>query len=150
MQIEKGIDKLVKTVRVMILDKPGFFGKVATAIGVAGGNIGDIRLVEYGLEYNTRDVTIFVDSDAQLQVVLEELGKVEGVIISDIIDPVLEMHRGGKISVKSRITIDSISTIRKVYTRHPPGRRAGRTGCRAVLGPRDNPDAIHNVHLDPR
>ena len=48
MQIEKGIDKLVKTVRVMILDKPGFFGKVATAIGVAGGNIGDIRLVEVG------------------------------------------------------------------------------------------------------
>ena len=116
MQIEKGIDKLVKTVRVMILDKPGFFGKVATAIGAAGGNIGDIKLVEYGLEYNTRDVTIFVDSDAQLQEVLEELGKVEGVIISDIIDPVLEMHRGGKISVKSRIDIDSISTIRKVYT----------------------------------
>src|SRR5512140_2252638 len=116
MQIEKGIDKLVKTVRVMILDKPGFFGKVATAIGAAGGNIGDIKLVEYGLEYNTRDITIFVDGDAQLQGVLEELGKVEGVIISDIIDPVLEMHRGGKISVKSRIAIDSISTIRKVYT----------------------------------
>src|SRR3990172_3893165 len=116
MQIEKGIDKLVKTVRVMILDKPGYFGKVATAIGNAGGNIGDIRLVGYGLEYNTRDVTIFVDSDAQLQEVLEELGKVEGVIISDIIDPVLEMHRGGKISVKSRIPLDSISTIRKVYT----------------------------------
>jgi malate dehydrogenase (oxaloacetate-decarboxylating) len=116
MQIEKGIDKLVKTVRVMILDKPGYFGKVATAIGAAGGNIGDIRLVGYGLEYNTRDVTIFVDSDGQLQEVLEELGKVEGVIISDIIDPVLEMHRGGKISMKSRIALDSISTIRKVYT----------------------------------
>ncbi len=116
MQIEKGIDKLVKTVRIMILDKPGFFGKVATAIGAAGGNIGDIKLVGYGLEYNTRDITIFVDSDTQLHGVLEELGKVEGVIISDIIDPVLEMHRGGKISVKSRIVIDSISTIRKVYT----------------------------------
>ncbi|HEU4950170.1 MAG TPA: hypothetical protein VFT11_05330, partial [Candidatus Deferrimicrobiaceae bacterium] len=116
MQIEKGVDKLVKTVRVMILDKPGFFGKVATAIGAAGGNIGDIKLVGYGLEYNTRDVTIFTDSDAQLHEVLEELGKVEGVIISDIIDPVLEMHRGGKISVKSRTPLDSISTIRKVYT----------------------------------
>jgi len=32
----------------MILDKPGFFGKVATAIGAAGGNIGDIKLVGYG------------------------------------------------------------------------------------------------------
>ena len=116
MQIEKGIDKLVKTVRMMILDKPGHFGKVATAVGNAGGSLGDIKLVGYGLEYNTRDVTIFLDSEAQLQAVLEEVGKVEGVIISDIIDPVLEMHRGGKIIVTSRNKVDSISTVRKIYT----------------------------------
>ena len=116
MQIEKGIDKLVKTVRMMILDKPGHFGKVATAVGNAGGSLGDIKLVGYGLEYNTRDVTIFLDSEAQLQAVLEEVGKIEGVIISDIIDPVLEMHRGGKIIVTSRNKVDSISTVRKIYT----------------------------------
>ncbi len=116
MQIEKGIDKVVKTIRMMVLDRPGFFGKVATAIGAAGGNIGDIRLVGFGIEYNTRDVTIFVDDDAHLQGVLEEVGKVEGVIISDIIDPVLELHKGGKIATKARMAIDSISVIRKVYT----------------------------------
>ena len=116
MQIEKGIDKIVKTIRMMILDRPGFFGKVATAIGAAGGNIGDIRLVSFGIEYNTRDITVFVDDDAHLQGVLEEVGKVEGVIISDIIDPVLELHKGGKISVKARMSIDSISVIRKIYT----------------------------------
>jgi len=140
MQIEKGIDKLVKTIRVMILDKPGFFGKVATAIGVAGGNIGDIKLVGYGLEYNTRDITILVDDDAQLQRVLEELGKVEGVIISDIIDPVLEMHRGGKISVKSRIPLDSISTIRKIYT---PG---VAKVCKLI---QRNPDLAYNYTVIP-
>ncbi|MBI5420015.1 MAG: NAD-dependent malic enzyme [Deltaproteobacteria bacterium] len=116
MQIEKGIDKIVKTVRMMILDQPGFLGRVASAIGGAGGNIGDIRLVGYGLEYNTRDITVFVDDDAHLQAVLEEVGKVEGVIISDIIDPVLELHRGGKISVKARMAVDSISVMRKIYT----------------------------------
>ena len=116
MQIEKGIDKVVKTIRVMILDKPGYLGRVASAIGASGGNIGDIRLVSTGLEYNTRDVTLFVDDDQQLEAVLEALGKVDGVIISDIIDPVLELHRGGKIAVKSRVAIDGISTIRKIYT----------------------------------
>ncbi|MBE0605383.1 MAG: NAD-dependent malic enzyme, partial [Deltaproteobacteria bacterium] len=116
MQIEKGTDKLVKTVRMMILDKPGYFGKVATAVGKAGGSLGDIRLVGYGLEYNTRDVTIIIDSEAMLQAVLDEVGKVEGAIVSDIIDPVLELHRGGKIVVKSRNPINSISTVRKVYT----------------------------------
>src|SRR5574341_1303248 len=116
MQIEKGIEKIVKTIRVMILDKPGYLGKIASAIGTAGGNIGDIRLVNFGQEYNTRDITLFVDDEPQLESVLEAVGKVDGVIISDIIDPVLELHRGGKISVKSRVPVDSISTVRKIYT----------------------------------
>ncbi|HEY5996380.1 MAG TPA: hypothetical protein VIU29_05125 [Candidatus Deferrimicrobiaceae bacterium] len=89
MQIEKGVDKIVKTIRVMVFDKPGYFGRLATAIGNAGGSLGDIRLVNYGLEYNTRDVTVFANDETHFQVILEDLGKVEGVIISDIIDPVL-------------------------------------------------------------
>ena len=116
MQIEKGIDKEVKKIRVMILDKPGYMGKVATAIGNAGGSIGDIKLVSFGLEYNTRDINVFVDDEAQLEAVLEEVGKVEGAIISDIIDQVLEVHRGGKIRVKATMEIEGISTIRKIYT----------------------------------
>jgi malate dehydrogenase (oxaloacetate-decarboxylating) len=116
MQIEKGIDKEVKKIRVMILDKPGYMGKVATAIGKAGGNLGDIKLVSIGLEYITRDITVYVDNEAHLEAVLEEVGKVEGAIISDIIDPVLELHRGGKIRVKATVEIEGISTIRKIYT----------------------------------
>jgi malate dehydrogenase (oxaloacetate-decarboxylating) len=116
MQIEKGIDKLVKTLRVMILDKPGYFGKVATAVGSVGGSLGDIRLVTYGLEYNTRDVTVFANDDEHLQRILDAIGAIEGVVVSDIIDPVLELHRGGKIAVKARMAIDGISIVRKIYT----------------------------------
>jgi malate dehydrogenase (oxaloacetate-decarboxylating) len=116
MQIEKGIDKIVKTIRVLILDQPGYLGRVASAVGNAGGNITDTHLVSYGFEYNTRDLTVFLDDEAHLQRVLAEIGKVDGVIISEIIDPVLELHRGGKIQVKSRFPVDGIATIRKLYT----------------------------------
>ncbi len=135
MQIEKGIDKLVKTLRVMILDKPGNFGKVATAVGKVGGSLGDIRLVGVGLEYNTRDVTVIADHEDHLQEIVEEVGKVEGVIISDIIDPVLELHRGGKISVKSKVSIDTISIVRKIYT---PG---VAKVCKVIQG---RPELAHN------
>ena len=135
MQIEKGIDKEVKRIRVMILDKPGYMGKVATAIGKAGGSMGDIKLVSFGLEYNTRDITVFVDDEAHLEAVLEEVGKVEGAIISDIIDPVLEVHRGGKIRVKATMEIEGISTIRKIYT---PG---VAKVCRVI---RENPQKAYD------
>ena len=135
MQIEKGIDKEVKKIRLMILDKPGYMGKVATAIGNAGGSIGDIRLVGVGLEYNTRDLTLYVDDEAHLEAVLEEVGKVEGAIISDIIDPVLELHLGGKIRVKAKMEIEGISTIRKIYT---PG---VAKVCRVI---RENPERAYD------
>ncbi len=135
MQIEKGIDKEVKKIRVMILDKPGYMGKVATAIGNAGGSMGDIRLVGVGLEYNTRDITLYVDDEAHLEAVLEEVGKVEGAIISDIIDPVLELHQGGKIRVKAKMDIEGISTIRKIYT---PG---VAKVCKVI---RTDPDRAHD------
>jgi malate dehydrogenase (oxaloacetate-decarboxylating) len=116
MQIEKGIDKIVKTIRLLIMDQPGYLGRVATAVGNAGGNITDTHLVSYGFEYNTRDLTVYLDDEAHLERVLAEIGKVDGVIISEIIDPVLELHRGGKIQIKSRVPVDGIATIRKLYT----------------------------------
>src|SRR4030066_1672781 len=114
MQIEKGNDKEEKKIRLMILDKPGYVGKVARAIGNAGGSIGDIRLVGVGLEYNTRDLTLYVDDEAHLEAVLEEVGKVEGAIISDIIAPVLELHLGGEVRVKGKMGTEGERTVRKI------------------------------------
>ncbi len=135
MQIEKGIDKEVKKIRLLILDKPGYMGKVATAIGKANATMGDIRLIGVGLKYNTRDITVYVDDEAHLQALLEEVGKIEGVIISDVIDPVLEIHRGGKIRVKATMEIDGITTVRKIYT---PG---VAKVCRVI---REKPDKAHD------
>ena len=135
MQIEKGIDKEVKKIRVLILDKPGYMGKVATAIGNAGATMGDIRLVGVGLEYNTRDITVYVDDEDHLEAVLAEIGKVEGAVISDVIDPVLELHRGGKIRVKASMEVDGITTVRKIYT---PG---VAKVCRVI---HENPEKSHD------
>ncbi|MBM4386963.1 MAG: NAD-dependent malic enzyme [Deltaproteobacteria bacterium] len=116
MQIEKGADKLVKTIRLVIKDAPGFLGKVATAIGEQGGNIADVKLIHYGSEFNTRDFVVYLDNEQHLEKILESVGKIDGVIISEVIDPVLELHRGGKIRMNSRVKIDGISTVRKAYT----------------------------------
>jgi malate dehydrogenase (oxaloacetate-decarboxylating) len=116
MQIEKGKDKLIKTLRVLIPDKPGFLGRLTTAIGEEGANIGDTELIHERLEYHTRDITIYLDNTEHLKRVLESIKRVEGIIIEEVIDPVLELHKGGKIAVKSTVPLNSNSDLRRIYT----------------------------------
>jgi len=116
MEIEKGAGKIAKTLRVMILDKPGFLGKLTSAIGMSGSNIGDIRLIRMGLTHNVREMTIYVDSEEQMEGILDNLAKVEGIIVEDVIDLVHQLHEGGKIAMKGKLPLDSIGVVRKIYT----------------------------------
>jgi malate dehydrogenase (oxaloacetate-decarboxylating) len=116
MEIEKGAGKIAKTLRVLILDKPGYLGRLTMAIGMAGSNIGDIRLLRMGLTHNLRETTIYVDSEEHLEQILENISKVEGIIVEDVIDLVHQLHEGGKIAVKSKLPINNIGDIRKIYT----------------------------------
>jgi malate dehydrogenase (oxaloacetate-decarboxylating) len=116
MDIEKNADKLVKTLRVHIQDQPGYLGKLCTAIGEAGGNIGEIRTVSLGLVRNTREISIYVDDEAHLERVLESIRPVEGIELASVVDEVLKRHEGGKIAVTARYPLDSIADMRKVYT----------------------------------
>ena len=116
MEIEKGAGKIAKTLRVMILDKPGYLGQLTMAIGMAGSNIGDIRLISMGLTHNRRELTIYVDSDDHLEEILDNLSKVQGIIVEEVIDLVRQLHEGGKLQMKSRLPIKTIGDIRKIYT----------------------------------
>jgi malate dehydrogenase (oxaloacetate-decarboxylating) len=116
MHIEKNADKLVKTFRVQILDQPGYLGKLCTAIGEAGGNIGEVKTVGLGLVRNTRELTVYVDDEAHLQRVVGAIRPLEGIELLEVIDEVLKRHEGGKIAVTSRYPLESIADMRKVYT----------------------------------
>ncbi len=116
MEIEKGAGKLAKTLRVMILDKPGYLGKLTSVIGMQGSSIGDIRLLRMGLTHNTREMTIYVDNDEQMEEILDNLAKLEGIIVEDVVDLVHQLHEGGKITMKGTHPLNTISDIRKIYT----------------------------------
>jgi len=116
MQIEKNADKLVKTLRVFIVDQPGYLGKLCSAIGEVGGNIGDVKTVALGLVRNTRDITVYVEDEAQLQRVVDAIRPLEGIELAEVIDEVLKRHEGGKIAMMARYPLESIADMRKVYT----------------------------------
>jgi malate dehydrogenase (oxaloacetate-decarboxylating) len=116
MEIDRGTGNIAKCLRLMLYDKPGNLAMVATEIAKMNIRIGDIHLVRAGRTHNTRDIVIYVESDEQLEDVVDALTHLEGVIVEDVIDLVQQVHLGGKIATKSRVEINSISDVRKIYT----------------------------------
>lgn len=116
MNIEKGADKVVKTLRVQVTDQPGYLGRLTTAVGNERGNIGDIRLISSGLTHNLREITVYVDNDSHLERIVTAVASVEGVVLEEVVDMVEKVHIGGKIAMKSRSPITSLGDVRKIYT----------------------------------
>jgi malate dehydrogenase (oxaloacetate-decarboxylating) len=57
-----------------------------------------------------------LEDDEHLQTVVDAVKSVEGIQLEDVIDPVQQVHEGGKIGMKSRVKLDSIAEMRKIYT----------------------------------
>lgn len=109
-------DKLMRTVRCRNDQKPGTLGHLLIAIADQGGDIGEIRLVQETHQAVIRDITIYLDDEEQLERVLAAISANSGTRILALRDEVLELHQKGKIAIRSRYTIDSLYTLRRVYT----------------------------------
>ena len=78
--------KLIKTLRVMIDDKPGGFAKVANIIGERGGLLGDIRKVRMTSHHIVRDVMVYVDDEAQLEKIRAAIAAAQGLRLMGMMD----------------------------------------------------------------
>lgn len=112
-----GARNVIRTIIVETPSKPGNLGKVTTAIGLFGGDIGEIKTRQIGPYSTVRDITVQCEHEDQLNRVIaavEQLG--EGIYVRAISDDVLHAHEGGKIHMTSRFDIRSLDDLRKVYT----------------------------------
>ncbi len=87
------------TLRVRIDHRPGMLGRVATAIGEAGGTIGDIELVDRDGLHTLRDLTVDAGDEAHERGIVEAVRAVDGAEVVDWSDRTLGMHVGGKLEV---------------------------------------------------
>jgi malate dehydrogenase (oxaloacetate-decarboxylating) len=104
------------TVRVRITNKPGMLGKVTSAIGAEGGDIGAIDLVEAGKDTVTRDITFKASDEAHGQRITERIRAVEGVTVVNVSDRTFLMHLGGKIEVRGRVAVKTRDDLSMAYT----------------------------------
>lgn len=102
--------------RLRVTDKPGYLGSIATKLGELRANIGEISIVNQGPDFLVREITLQLKDEVHLAAVLDGIGKIQGVTVVDVVDPVQSLHEGGKIAMKSRVKLDTLADMRKIYT----------------------------------
>jgi malate dehydrogenase (oxaloacetate-decarboxylating) len=108
--------KLIRILKLRIQDMPGRLGLIATTLGDLGANIGEISIVAQGPDYLIREISVQLEDEAHLQHVTQSIGELDGVQLDAVVDPVQQIHEGGKIEMRSRVQLDSIAEMRKIYT----------------------------------
>ena len=108
--------KLIRTIRCKNRKFIGVLAQLISSISSMGADIGNISTVSFGELHNTRDITIIVQDEDHLSAIVSAVRKLPNVELESIIDEVLEIHRGGKLDMKPKIRVDSIETLRKIYT----------------------------------
>src|ERR671913_1361049 len=104
------------TLRVRIDHRPGMLGRVASAIGEAGGTIGNIVLVEASRDHVLRDLTVDAGDEAHERGIVEAVRRVDGAEVVDWTDRTLELHVGGKLEVRLKHPLTSVDDLSMAYT----------------------------------
>ena len=104
------------TIRVRISDAPGAFGRLASAIGDAGGSLGAIDLVRVEKDTKVRDVTVDAADTDHLERIVESVRATEGVEVERVSDRTFLMHLGGKIEMRSKVPVKTRDDLSMAYT----------------------------------
>src|ERR671925_2077826 len=104
------------TIRLEIQNRPGMLGKVTSAIGKAGGDIGAIDLVEVRKSTIIRDVTFKASDERHGTKVVDGIRAIEGVTVGNVSDRTFLMHLGGKIEVHGKLPVKTRDDLAMAYT----------------------------------
>lgn len=104
------------TLRLEIVNTIGMFGKIATAIGDSGGDIGAVDIVRTGTGIMVRDVTVNARDESHEKEIVESVKKLEGVKILHVSDRTFLLHHSGKIEIHNKVPVKNRSDLSMVYT----------------------------------
>ena len=126
------------TLRVRLDDRPGTFARLAQAIAEAGGSLDAIDLVRVEDGTKVRDVTVLAVDERQIVRIAEAVGGEEGIEVEHISDRTLQLHRGGKLEIASKVPLKTRDDLSMAYT---PG--VARV-CRAIA---DTPESVWTLTI---
>ena len=126
------------TIRLAYPNHPGMLAGITVAIAEAGGNLGQIDLVEQTRKSVTRDLNIDAASTEHAEEIVQALGGLTDVKIIEFQDRTFNLHRGGKISMQSKLSLSNQGDLAMAYT---PG--VGRI-CNAIA---KDPEQVYHLTI---
>jgi len=122
--VVKEVDFMIRTpsasysiqIRLEILSHPGMLGRVTSAIGKVGGDIGAIDIVGFKKNITVRDIIVSVADIPMGQKVVDRLKQVKGVHVLNVTDRTYMIHQGGKIEVKNKVPVTTREDLSMAYT----------------------------------
>ena len=125
-------------IRVEVGNEPGSLGRLATAIGTAGGNITALDIVDATTARIVQDVSVDARNDSHADEIAQVVGALDGITVKSVRDRTFLLHDGGKIEVTSRIPLKDRADLSMAYT---PG--VARI-CNAIA---KDPDEVHKLTI---
>lgn len=125
-------------IELEIPNRPGALASVMSTIAQFGGSLGDIVLLQRNLKYTQRELMIDASSTEQGDQIIDALKSLPRVKIISYSDRTFAIHQGGKISVESKLPLNSQSDLAMAYT---PG--VGRI-CRAIA---EQPERVYDLTI---
>jgi malate dehydrogenase (oxaloacetate-decarboxylating) len=124
------------TMRLRLSNQAGTLALVTQAIAEVGGSLGNIELIERDLKFLLRDITVDASSSEHAAEIEEAVKAVPNIEVLSISDRTFDIHKGGKITVESRIPLTVTSDLAMAYT---PG--VGRV-CKEIA---EHPDRVYDL-----
>jgi len=126
------------TIRLAYPNNPGTLASITVAIAEAGGNLGQIDLVEQTRESFIRDLNIDAASTEHAEQIVQAIGALPDVKIIEFKDRTFNLHRGGKISMHNKLSLNNQGDLAMAYT---PG--VGRI-CNAIA---KDPQQVYHLTI---
>ena len=104
------------TLRLEIANQVGMFGKIGTAIGKVGGDIGAVDIVRVGKGVIVRDITVNARDEVHEKNIIDAVKKIKGVRVIHVSDRTFLLHHGGKIEIHNKVPVKNHNDLSRVYT----------------------------------
>ncbi len=106
----------IYTLRCRVRDEPGTLGRLIASIGETHTHVGTIETVGMEPDNKLRDIQVYCSDEKHLGQLLDHIKSLDGIGLVAVHDDVLEIHRRGTIVTRSRVPINSLNTLRMLYT----------------------------------